>query len=45
MMFSGKDVVKEGTFKVPAQVEEEALYAKNNQVIVIQIEDYLVFIK
>ena len=29
MMFSGKDVVKEGTFIVPAQVEEEALYAKN----------------
>ena len=25
MMFSGKDVVKEGTFIVPAQVEEEAL--------------------
>jgi len=43
-MFSGKDVIKEGTLKVPAQVEE-VLYAKNNQVIVIQIEDYLVFIK
>ena len=37
--------LEEVTFKVPAQVEEEALYAKNNQVIVIQIEDYLVFIK
>jgi len=27
-MFSGKNVIKEGTFKVPAQVEE-VLYAKN----------------
>jgi len=44
MMFSGKDVVKEGTFEVSAQVEE-VLYVKNNQVIVILIEDYLVFIK
>jgi len=37
MMFSGNDVVKESTFKVPAQVEEV--------LVVIQIEDYLVFIK
>jgi len=26
MMFSGKDVIKEGTLKVPAQVEEEVLF-------------------